>query len=143
MAAGALAEALAGRRESAERLLAIAEPMPADGPARVNTILLPAVMLGREIAVPPDPAVVRGRHRQLIDASRLHEPIALAMRERWSELRPHIERLEAAGANGSRLAVAVAAALREELAGRTREHRELRALGAHGLSELIAFRVAG
>ncbi|HVR88913.1 MAG TPA: adenylate/guanylate cyclase domain-containing protein [Candidatus Limnocylindria bacterium] len=141
VAAGALADALAGRREGAERLLAIAEPMPAVGPARVNTVLLPSVMLGREIAVPPDPAVVRGRHRQLLDAARLHEPIALAMRERWNELGPHIERLEAVGASGSLLAVAVAAALREELAGRRREHAELRALGAHGLSELIGFRV--
>ncbi len=141
VAAGAIADALAGRREEAQRSLAVAEPMSASGPARVNTILLPSVMLGREIAVPPDPAVVRGHHRQLIDAARLHEPIALAMQERWDELRPHIERLEAAGASGARLAVAVAAALREELEKRSRAHTDLRALGAHGLSALIAFRV--
>lgn len=141
VAAGAVADALAGRREEAERSLAVAEPMASPGPARVNTVLLPSVMLGREITVPPDPAVVRGQHRQLIDGARLHEAIALAMQERWDELRPHIERLDAAAAGGARLAGAVAAALHEELAGRQREHAELRALGAHGLSELIAFRI--
>lgn len=138
VAAGAIADAIDSRLDEAQRSLAIAEPMAAEGPARANTVLLPSTMLGREIAVPPDPAVVRGHHRQLIDAARLHEPIALAMQERWDELRPHVKRLEASGA---RLPVAVAAALGEELAGQRREHAELRALGAHGLSRLIAFRV--
>ena len=77
----------------------------------------------------------------LVDIDRLERNInrmAKFTKDCGVELRPHVKRLEASGA---RLPVAVAEALREELAGQGREHAELRALGAHGLSRLIAFRV--
>lgn len=142
--AGAIASVLAGRREDAEAFIATGEPMAAPGPARINTMMLPAALTGRPVEIPAEPAVLRPHLRQIIDVLRLHEPIALVMRERWDELPRHLQRLDEAARKGSPVAGAVAGAAREELAaargGPRPEHRELHALGMHGLSELIAYR---
>lgn len=144
--AGAISAGLAGRREDAEAFIAAGEPMAAAGPARINTMLLPAALSGRPVEIPAEPAVLRPSHRQVIDALRLHEPIALAICGRLDELPPHIERLAQAGPRGARVAEAVASALREELAaaagGAAPAHRDLHALGVHGLSQLISHRSA-
>ena len=144
--AGAIASVLTGQREDAEAFIATGEPMATPGPARINTMMLPAALTGRPVEIPAEPAVLRPQLRQIIDVLRLHEPIALVMRERWDELPPHLQRLDEAARKGSPVAGAVASALREELAaargGPRPEHRELHALGMHGLSELIAYRPA-
>ena len=142
VAAGAVACVLLGRRGDADPFLAAAVKMPWSSPARLNTMLLPAAMTGGEAPLPEEPAVVRPWHRQLIDPARVHEPIGLAMLERWPELPPYLARLDAAAAKGARVAGAVASAIREEEAGGGRGHGALRQLGCHGLSELIAFRPA-
>ena len=144
--AGAIASALAGRRDDAETFIAVGEMMAAPGPARINTMMLPAALTGRPVEIPAEPMVpsLRPQLRQIIDVLRLHEPIALAIRGRLDELPPHIERLAQSGRRGARVAEAVASALREEVAaasgGAPPEHRDLHALGVHGLSQLISHR---
>lgn len=144
--AGAINAGLGGRREEAEVFIAAGEPMATAGPARINTMLIPAALSGRPVEIPAEPAVLRPWHRQVIDPLRLHEPIALAIRGRLDELPPHIERLALAGRKGARVAEGLVCALREELAaatgGAAPEHRELHALGVHGLSQLISHRSA-
>ena len=146
--AGAIASALAGRRDDAETFIAVGEMMAAPGPARINTMMLPAALTGRPTEIPAEPMVpsLRPQLRQIIDVLRLHDPIALAIRGRLEELPPHIERLAQAGRRGARVAEAVASALREELTaaagGAAPQHRDLHALGVHGLSQLISHRSA-
>jgi hypothetical protein len=70
--------------------------------------------------------------------------IALTMFERWDDLGPSLARLDQFAVGGSRVTGAVAAAIREEEAaakgGPPPTHRDLRALGCAGFSELLQFR---
>ena len=70
--------------------------------------------------------------------------IALTMLERWDDVGPTLARLDEFAGGGSRVAGAVAAAVREEEAaargGPRPKHAELRGLGCRGISELLQFR---
>jgi hypothetical protein len=117
---------------------------------RAASILLPKAMLGQVDAID------RGRSAYAPDLGLwdraaawdvLHLVPALAgcIVERWEMLDEPLVRLDHCAAGGSRLAAAVAAALREELAaaierGSEPAHADLRALGYNGISELLSYR---
>lgn len=78
------------------------------------------------------------------DVNHLMPAIALTMSEQWDQLGPSLARLDEFAAGGSRLAGAMAAAIREEAAaakgGPVPTHDQLLALGCAGFSELLHFR---
>jgi tetratricopeptide (TPR) repeat protein len=118
---------------------------------RAAAAMLPRVMAGDTAAVPAGlegyapglPLWTRVRAWDVID---LVPAISLTMLERWAELEPILRRLDDFVAGGSRLAAALAEAIREEQraadGGPPAEHPALRALDYAGLSTLLAFRPA-
>ena len=78
------------------------------------------------------------------DPADLMVAIAMTMLERWEELRPVLTRLDELAGHGARLGGGVAEAIREEeraaAGGPAPRHDRLRALGYHGISQLLRFR---
>lgn len=111
--------------------------------------LLPKVMAGDTDAVARG---LRSYERGLLlsdrftvwDPIELMPAIAMTMLGRWDDLARPVARLDAAAANGSRLASASAAAIREEeraaAGGPPPMHADLEALGFQGISEMLRFR---
>jgi len=81
--------------------------------------------------------------RNAIDSLGFNPAIALVIAGRQAEAREQIGKIERFATTGSRVAGALAAALREELAPRSgaeRPHAALRELGYRGYSDLLRFR---
>ena len=81
--------------------------------------------------------------RNAIDSLGFNPAIALVIAGRHAEAREQIPKVERFAATGSRVAGALAAAVREELgprSGAEASHAALRELGYHGYSELLRFR---
>ncbi len=148
VAAGAIAESLAGRPQPAS-LVPLIERMVTDSPPILaSVLLLPYAMIGRDDVerearvayLPPTPS----RDRQLWDPFGRDLGIALAMQERWDELDPVLARFDDIERRGGRVLGALARAIREEASaargGPATGHREVRALGYIGLSDLISYR---
>ena len=148
MAYGAVADILGGRPvEGFDEL--VARMVPDSTLVQASSRMVPHVMQGDRAAV-DEGLKAYGPGLRLWDRERtwdffdLMPAAALTMLERWDELGPSLARLDMFSAGGSRLAGAVAAAVREEEAaakgGPSPTHRDLHALGCSGLSELLRFR---
>ena len=122
-----------------------------EGSERVQdaSVMLPKVMAGDGDALARGlrgyEAGLRLRDRyRAWDVADIGPGIALTMLERWTDLSPVLERLDQFAGAGSRLASAVAAAIREEEAashdGPASRHEELLRLGYTGISDLLRYR---
>jgi class 3 adenylate cyclase/tetratricopeptide (TPR) repeat protein len=78
---------------------------------------------------------------QVWDVASAHLALAYVATARWSDAEQLLGELDAIGSRGGAFASALASAMREEIAGGARTHRELRDLGYHGISEVLAYRV--
>jgi hypothetical protein len=81
------------------------------------------------------------------DPCRIQLALAYALLARWADLEGMLPQFDVLAAKKAPLLGAFAAALREEIAAATRSgpppaHRELRALGYLGFSELLSYRRA-
>ena len=145
---GAVANILAGQQ--AERLDEVVERMvPESTLIQVSAVMVPKVMEGHRAASDDGlkayaPGLRLADRARAWDFSDLMPAIALTMLERWDELGPSLARLDLFTDGGSRVAAAVAAAIREEEAAAKGSpaptHAELRGLGCLGISELLRFR---
>ena len=149
VAYGAIADVLAGRPlpEDLDRL--VARLVPESAPIQTSAVMVPKVMAGDEAALREglrgyEPGLRLRDRQRAWDVCDLMPSIALTMLERWDDLAPSLDRLDRFGQGGSRLAVAVADAIREEQAaargGPQASHADLEALGFAGLSRLLRFR---
>lgn len=145
---GAIADLL--DRQKPSRLDELVERMVPESPLiQAFVVMVPKVMVGNRDAI-DDGLKAFGPGLRLWDRARtwdfsdLMPTIALTMLERWDDLGPSLARLDLFAEGGSRVTGAVAAAIREEEAaakgGPAPTHRDLRALGCAGFSELLRFR---
>jgi hypothetical protein len=85
--------------------------------------------------------------QEVWDPCRIQLALAYALLARWADLERMLPQFDALAAKGAPFLGAFAAAVREEIAaarggGPAPTHRELRALGYRGFSELLAYRGA-
>jgi hypothetical protein len=144
-AVAAIGDCLEGRTLGREVSALVERIVPKLPTQRAGILLLPRVMSGEKGFGPDvDKAYSDGLWwaRNFMDPFKLDPPIALVMQRRWADLSAHLARMDRID---SPLASAVAAAIREEIAGArsgpSPTHAALRALGYDGVSELLRFRV--
>jgi hypothetical protein len=147
---GGAARLLAGRPLPNELAGDAARMIGASELVQASSIMLPEAMLGDLETVDRGidayaPGLRLVDRAPAWDVIHLMPAITAVMLERWEKLAEPLARLEHCAAGGSRLAAAVAAAVGEERnvgqAGSAQpEHRELRALGYLGISQLFAYR---
>ena len=146
---GAMAE-IVGRGRAPDDLEALVLRLVPESPStRAAALLVPLVMSSREVAE-DDAHRAYGRETPIFDRESMWDltetnwAIAYSARERWKELEALIPRLDARAARGAKFAGALAAASREEVAaargGPKPEHKALRDLGYHGISQLLSYR---
>ena len=148
LAYGAVADILSGR--FSDGLDEVVARMVPDSPlVQASSVMMPHAMEGDQAAVDQGlkaygPGLRLWDRERTWDNFDLMPGIALTMLERWDDLRPSLARLDLFSEGGSRVARALAAAIREEEAaakgGPAPTHRDLQALGCAGLSELLRFR---
>lgn len=151
MAYGAIADAVAGRPVPDDLDRVVARLVPGSSAIQTSAVMVPKVMAGDEGALHEglrgyEPGLRLWDRQRFWDISDLMPSVALTMLQRWDELAPRLERLDAFARGGSSLAAAVAEAIREEAAASRGEspatHAELTALGYAGLTQLLRFRPA-
>jgi class 3 adenylate cyclase/tetratricopeptide (TPR) repeat protein len=150
LAYGAVADILAGRPIDGLDAV-VARMVPDSTLVQASSVILPHAMEGEGAAV-DEGLKAYGPGLRLWDRERtwdnfdLMPSLALTMLERWDDLDPSLDRLDLFAEGGSRLASAVAAAVREEMAaakgGPSPTHDHLKALGCIGISQLLRFRPA-
>jgi len=148
LAYGAVADILAGRPIDGLDAV-VARMIPDSTLVQASSVMVPHAMEGDGAAV-DEGLKAYGPGLRLWDRERtwdnldLMPALGLTMLERWDDLLPSLARLDLFSEGGSRVAGALAAAIREEEAaakgGPAPTHRDLRALGCAGLSELLRFR---
>ncbi|MCA1570084.1 MAG: AAA family ATPase [Chloroflexi bacterium] len=145
----AIAEILAGRPSPADIDEQVLRMVPASGPVQASSVMVPKVMTGDEAALTEglkayQPGIPLRDRARVLDVCDLMPAAALTILERWEDLEPVLERLDAFNAGGALLAGAVATAIREEhehrLGGPRPQHDELNRLGFAGLSTVLSFR---
>jgi class 3 adenylate cyclase/tetratricopeptide (TPR) repeat protein len=149
VADGATAEILEGRSPSSDLEALVLRMVPESPSIRAATLLIPLAIASRKVA---DEDARRAYARetpiydreQVWDVTETNRAIADVVREHWEDLAPLIARLDARAARGAKFAGALAAASREEMAaargGPRPEHKALRELGYHGISQLLSYR---
>lgn len=151
IAYGAIADVFAGGPLPEDLDGLVARLVPESPFIQTSAVMLPKVMAGDEDALREglrgyEPRLRLRDRQRAWDISDLMPSIALTMLQRWDELVPSLDRLDRFARSGSRLAAAVAHAIREEEAasrgGLRAGHAELVALGYAGLSRLLRFRPA-
>jgi class 3 adenylate cyclase/tetratricopeptide (TPR) repeat protein len=142
----AVADSVRSRRSSLQIDDLVLRMVPESSAVRDGILVLPMALAGRDCSVLSTAAFEKSGpvwDREVIDPLGLRLAMALVAQERWRELGSYLDRLDRV-AVGSALARAVATAARGEMtggpAGRDTAHRDLRALGFNGLSEILAFR---
>ena len=147
----AIAEILAGRRLPADLDDQVLRMVPASGLMQAASVMVPKVMTGDEAAITEglkayQPGIPLGDRARTLDVCDLMPTAALTILERWDQLEPALQRLDAFNAGGALLAGAMATAIREERdharGGPPPQHEELKRLGLLGLSTLLSFRHA-
>jgi class 3 adenylate cyclase len=145
-AAGASPDLLAGRpvAENVETL--VTRMVPRDPTTRAGLLVIARAMSNGP-AFGPELVAAYGSElwweRNAIDSLGFNPVIAFVIAGRHAEAREQIAKIERFAATGSRVASALAAAAREELAprsGAAPPHAALRELGYHGYSDLLRFR---
>ena len=145
-AAGASADRLTGR-PAAQNVEALVERMvPRDPSTRAGLLVIPRAM-ANDPAFGPELVAAYGSElwweRNAIDSLGFNPAIALVIAGRHPEALEQTAKFERFAATGSRVAGALADAVREELgprSGADGSHAALRELGYHGYSDLLRFR---
>ena len=150
LAYGAVAEIAEGRPAPQDLDTLMLRIVSESNATRAAALLLPLVMSAREAAedearrsyAPETPIFDR---ESIWDLTETHWALAYVVREQWNELEPLVARLDAWADRGAKFAGALAGALREEVSaargGPEPKHEALRALGYHGISKLVSYRV--
>jgi class 3 adenylate cyclase len=145
-AAGAAADLLAGRPAPHDVEAFVERMLPGQPTTRAATLLITRVM-AKAPAFGPDLTVAYASklwwERDVCDPLAFNRAIALVIAGRHTEASEHIPEIDRFAKNGSRVAAAFAAAIREELApspGTAAAHAALRELGYDGYSDLLRFR---
>ena len=147
LASASVVRALQGDRARAEAALAAADRIPMPPLHRAPTLDLAFAALGHRDEVEAMVGAVitsqEGQYRRAWDAP--DSVVALALVGAWDALDPSLAELDGLAVNGSRLAAALAAAVREEReaarGGPTPTQEALGALGFHGWSEVTRRRI--
>ena len=146
---GATADVLEGRSASEDLDALMLRMIPESSAIRAATLLVSHAMSSGELAE-DDAHRAYARETPIFDRQsvwdliEMYWAIAHVVRGRWADLELFIPRLDGRAARGAKLAGALASALREEAAaahgGPTPKHEMLRALGYHGISQLVSYR---
>ena len=145
----AIAEILAGRGLPADVDDQVLRMVPASEPMQAASVMVPKVMTGDEAAITEglkayQPGIPLSDRARTLDVCDLMPTAALTILERWDQMEPALQRLDAFNAGGALLAGAMATAIREERdharGGPPPRHDELKRLGFLGLSTLLGFR---
>jgi tetratricopeptide (TPR) repeat protein len=149
LADSATAEILEGKRPSDDLEALVLRMVPESPPIQAATLQMPLAIASRKVA---QDDVHRAYARetpiydreQIWDVTETNCVIADVVRQQWEDLAPILDRLDARARRGAKFAGALAAASREEMAaargGPKPEHKSLRDLGYHGISQLLAYR---
>ncbi|MHB8632048.1 MAG: ATP-binding protein, partial [Candidatus Limnocylindria bacterium] len=145
-AAGSAGDLLAGRAAPANLEALVDRMLPTQPTARAGVLVLPRAMWDGP-AFGPDLDQAYGSKlwwdRNVCDPLGFNPAIALVIAGRHAEASARLAAIERFGDTGSRVAGALAAAIREEVApgsGTGPAHAALRALGYAGYSDLLRFR---
>jgi len=145
-AAGAAADRLAGR-EAPQNVEALVERMqPWQPTQRAGILVIPRAMSNRPAFGPELDAAYGAKlwwDRNVVDPFAFNRAIALVIAGRHAEASERIVEIDRFSNSGSRVAGALTAAMREELAATSRAmagHTALHELGYHGYSDLLRFR---
>jgi hypothetical protein len=147
---GGIAEAIRGRVLPAG-LVPLAERMvPTAHATRAAALLLPTIMAGSagsedEARRAYAPQTGIWDRESIWDIAGMNLALAQVVRARWREAEGELPRMDRLGEKGAAFASALAAAIREEIAGARGgpkpRHEALRRLGYTGVSELLSYRV--
>jgi tetratricopeptide (TPR) repeat protein len=146
---GAVADVLAGRALPQEAVDLVSRMLPNSTKVQASSLMLPRIMAGMpwsdtEALAAYAPKVRFWDAQEWWDPCRLQLALAFALLRRWDDLDRMLPKFDELAAKGATLLGAFAAAVREQIAanrgGLAPAHRELRALGYLGLSELLSYR---
>jgi hypothetical protein len=147
---GAIIELMRGRALPADLVPLIERMLPTAKASRAATLLLPTIMAGGagsedEARRGYAPETGLWDRESIWDVAGMNLAMAQVVRERWPEAEHELPRMDRLGEKGAAFASALAAAIREEIAGARGgpkpQHEALRRLGYDGVSELLAYRV--
>ena len=126
----------------------VSRMVPQSTSVQASSLMIPRIMTGtpwseRDALAAYAPKARLWDQQEVWDPCRIQLALAYALLRRWDDLERMLPRFDELAAKGAALLGAFAAAAREEIAadrgGPAPAHRELRALGYLGLSELLSF----
>jgi tetratricopeptide (TPR) repeat protein len=146
---GAVAEVLAGRELPAGAVDLVSRMVPQSTSVQASSLMIPRIMTGapwseREALAAYAPKARLWDRQEVWDPCRIQLALGFALLRRWDDLGQMLPWFDELAAKEAPLLSAFAAALREEIAaakgGPSPAHRELRALGYVGFSEILSYR---
>lgn len=147
---GAIAEVIRGRALPVDLVPLTERMVPTANATRAAALLLPTIMAGGagsedEARRAYAPETGLWDRASIWDIAGMNLTIAQIVRARWDEAERELPRMDRLGEKGAAFASALAAAIREEIAGARGgskpRHAALRNLGYNGVSELLSYRV--
>jgi hypothetical protein len=147
---GAIAELIRGRALPADLAPLTERLIPTANATRAAALLLPTIMSGAagsedEARRAYAPETGLWDRESVWDIAGMNLAMAQIVRRRWKEAERELPRMGQLGEKGAAFASALAAAIREEIAGAhggpKPQHEALRKLGYNGVSELLSYRV--
>lgn len=147
---GAIAEVIRGRALPVDLVPLTERMVPTANATRAAALLLPTIMAGGagsedEARRAYAPETGLWDRASIWDIAGMNLTIAQIVRARWEEAERELPRMDRLGEKGAAFASALAAAIREEIAGARGgskpRHAALRNLGYNGVSELLSYRV--
>ena len=148
---GAVADIFAGRGLTQSSVELVGRLVPQSPSVQASSLMIPRIMVGApwlegEALAAYAPKARLWDRQEVWDPCRIQLALANALLARWADLEGMLPQFDALAAKGAPLLGAFAAAVREEIAatrgGPAPTHRELRALGYLGFSELLSYRRA-
>jgi hypothetical protein len=149
---GAVADIFAGRGLSQRSVELVGRLVPQSAAVQASSLMIPRIMVGapwreREALAAYAPKARLWDRQEMWDPCRIQLALAYALLRRWADLEAMLPGFDALAAKGAPLLGAFAVVVREEIAAATTggpvpTHRELRALGYLGFSELLRYRRA-
>lgn len=145
---GAVAEVLAGRGLPQGAIDLVSRMVPQSTSVQASSLMIPRIMTGtpwseRDALAAYAPKARLWDRQEVWDPCRVQLALAYALLRRWDDLERMLPRFDELAAKGAPLLGAFAAAAREEMAsaggGPAPAHRDLRALGYLGFSELLSY----
>jgi hypothetical protein len=146
----AIADLIRGRALPADLVPLTERMVPTANATRAAALLLPTIMsgaAGSEDEARRAYAAETGLwdRASIWDIAGMNLTIAQVVRSRWEEAERELPRMDRLGEKGAAFASALAAGIREEIAGARGgpkpQHEALRNLGYNGVSEVLSYRV--